>query len=103
MSKASKAILLLRRRRYFADDAISEVVLWRVPEPVPGSGHRLKYRLFYGYAGRRAVAYDNERGKGDHRHRNGREEPYVFVSLDKLLADFEADVAALRAEEGKNG
>jgi hypothetical protein len=52
---------------------------------------------------RGAVAYDNESGKGDHRHRNGREESFVFVSLDQLLADFEADVAALRAEEGKNG
>jgi hypothetical protein len=103
MAKAPKAILLLRRKRYYDDGAISEVVLWRVPEAVPGSGHWLKYRLFYGYPGRRAVAYDNERGKGDHRHRNGHQEPYLFMSLDKLLADFEADVAALRAEEGNNG
>ena len=67
------------------------------------SAHRLKYRLFYGYPGRRAVSYDNERGKGDHRHRDGVEEPYVFESLGKLLNDFEADVEALRAEEGKHG
>jgi hypothetical protein len=82
MSKAPKAVLLLRRKRYFDDDAISEVILWRVPESVPGSSHRLKYRLFNGYPGRGAVAYDNESGKGDHRHRNGREESFVFVSLD---------------------
>ena len=77
--------------------------LWQVPAPVPGSAHPFKYSLFYGYPGRRAVSYDNERGKGDHRHRDGQEAPYAFVSLDKLIADFEADVAALRAEEGKDG
>jgi hypothetical protein len=73
-----------------------------VPKPVPGSAHRFKYSLFYGYPGRRAVAYDNERGKGDHRHRDSVEEPYVFKSLDKLIADFEADVAALRAGKGND-
>jgi hypothetical protein len=73
------------------------VKLWLLP--VTGSAHRFKYSLFYGYPGRRAVAYDNERGKGDHRHLDAMETPYMFQSLDKLLADFEADVDALRAEE----
>jgi hypothetical protein len=77
------------------------VVLWRLPAPVPGSPHSFKYSLFYGYPGRRAVGYDNERGKGDHRHRDGVETPYAFQGLDRLLADFEADVAALRAAEGE--
>lgn len=95
----AKARLLLRRKRFHDDGAISEVKLWRVPSPVPGSAHPFKYSLFYGHPGRRAVGYDNERGKGDHRHRDGGEAPYAFVSLDKLVADFEADVAALRAEE----
>jgi Family of unknown function (DUF6516) len=99
----ARAILLLHRKRHYDDGAVSEVKLWLVPEPVPGSAHGFKYSLFYGYPGRRAVAYDNERGKGDHRHRDYREEPYRFESLDKLLADFEADVAALRAEGKTNG
>ena len=86
----------------YDDGAISEVVLWHLPEPVPGSVHRFKYRLFYGYRGRRTVCYDNERGKGDHRHRDGIEQPYPFETVDKLLADFEADVAALQAEEKQN-
>jgi hypothetical protein len=38
------------------------------------------------------VRYDNERGKGDHRHVNGTEEPYRFVSLSELLDDFQRDV-----------
>jgi len=94
-----KAVLLLHRKRIYNDGAISEVVLWQLPRPVLGSLHQFKYRLFYGTAGGRAVGYDNERGKGDHRHINGVEEPYRFVSLDTLLADFEADVAELRAKE----
>jgi hypothetical protein len=77
--------------------------LWLLPEAGPGSSHRLKYSLFYGYPGRRAVAYDNERGKGDHRHQDGMETAYGFESVDKLLADFEAGVAALRAKEGNDG
>lgn len=59
------------------------MVIWRVPSPVPPSAHRLKYSLFYGRPGVRAVGYDNERGKGDHRHFEG-------------AVDFWSDVRALR-------
>jgi hypothetical protein len=46
------------------------------------------------------LAYDDEAGKGDYRHRDGVETPYEFQGLDRLLADFEADLAAVPAEEG---
>jgi hypothetical protein len=98
-----KATLLLHRKRFFDDGAIAEVRLWLLSDPVPGSPHRFKYSLFYGFPGRRTVAYDNERGKGDHRHYDDVEAPYHFISLDQLLADFEADVAILRAGEGQDG
>ena len=42
--------------------------------------------------GQRVVGYDNERGKGDHKHLGEREEPYRFVSPTQLMADFMADV-----------
>jgi len=48
--------------------------------------------FYYGAAGVNRVRYDNERGKGDHRHLNEREEDYVFTTVDNLLADFERDV-----------
>ena len=51
-----------------------------------------EYRLYYGAAGVWRVRYDNERGKGDHRHPGEREEDYNFFSLERLLADFEHDV-----------
>ena len=40
------------------------------------------------------LRYDNEAGKGDHRHLGMREAPYTFVSVDRLLDDFLSDVAA---------
>jgi Family of unknown function (DUF6516) len=55
-----------------------------------------KYRLYYGRAGKRLVGYDNERGKGDHRHRRGREEPYCFTTVQQLMSDFLTDVAEER-------
>jgi hypothetical protein len=37
---------------------------------------QVNYSLFYGNPGRRVVGYDNERGKGDHRRRDGEEASY---------------------------
>ncbi|HKF60626.1 MAG TPA: DUF6516 family protein [Dongiaceae bacterium] len=91
-----KAELLHYQRLDYDDGAIVEMVLWRVPSPVPPSSHRLKYSLFYGRAGIREVGYDNERGKGDHRHYRGVEAAYVFSTVEKLMADFWSDVRALR-------
>ncbi len=72
---------------------IVEVVVWHLSEPLPGSSHIYKYRLFYGKAdGSCIVRYDNERGKGDHRHTGVREEEYLFTTLRKLIEDFEADI-----------
>jgi hypothetical protein len=38
------------------------------------------------------VLYDNHHPKSHHRHVEGIEEPYNFVNIDRLLADFQADV-----------
>ena len=91
-----KATLVIRERVVFDDAAILEIKVWRVPTPVVPSRHLLKYSLFYGRPGNRLVGYDNERGKGDHRHYESREETYEFSSIEKLLADFKLDVEALR-------
>jgi hypothetical protein len=95
----ARARLLFHSKRIFDDGAIMELKLWRVPRPVVGSRHDLKYSLFYGREGERLVGYDNEAGNGDHRHRAGVEEPYIFLSLDQLVANFRADVEALRGVE----
>jgi hypothetical protein len=93
-----RAKLLIRERIVFEDGALIEIRIWRVPQSVPPATHRLKYSLYYGQHGKRLVGYDNERGKGDHRHYGDREESYRFQSIERLLADFRADVEALRGE-----
>jgi hypothetical protein len=93
-----KAELLFHQRIDYDDGAIVEMLIWRVPSPVLPSTHGLKYSLFYGREGVRAVGYDNERGKGDHRHFKGIEMPYAFSSAEQLMADFWSDVRALRGD-----
>jgi hypothetical protein len=91
------AEIVIADKVVFDDGAIQEIVVWRVPAPVPPSSHSFKYRLFYGFTGRRLVGYDNERGKGDHRHVEDREEPYRFEGWETLIDDFLADVAQIRS------
>lgn len=75
---------------------IIEVVIWHLSEPLPGSPHPYKYRLFYGQSdGRCIVRYDNERGKVDHRHVADSEESYTFSTLRKLIEDFETDIEGM--------
>jgi hypothetical protein len=66
-----------------------EVVISLVPERVRGCEHDYKYRLALVHEGRCVLRYDNEAGKGDHRHIGDKEEPYAFTSIDQLLADFD--------------
>lgn len=90
------AELILDMKRGYEDGAIAQVRIWRLPQALPPSAHGLKYSLFYGYPGQRLVGYDNERGKGDHRHIEAREDPYQFVSVERLLDDFWTDVTQAR-------
>ena len=69
-----------------------QLVVWQVREPVPPSAHRFKYRLVYVVDGERVVGYDNERGKGDHKHIRGQEYTYLFRDIPSQLDDFWQDV-----------
>lgn len=94
-----KAELLFHQRIDYEDGAIVEMVLWKVLSPVPPSRHGLKYSLFYGWPGVREIGYDNERGKGDHRHFQGVEMAYKFSTVERLIADFWSDVRRLRGSQ----
>ena len=85
-------------RAEYPDGAIVEMTIWIVPAPVFGSQHTFKYSLFYGYPGKRVVGYDNESGKGDHRHLEECEESYPFSTVEALIADFLSDVRHARGE-----
>lgn len=88
-----RAQQLLRTRIVFSERAFAELVLWKVLTPVAGSVHDFKYRLAYVVDGVCVVRYDNEAGKGDHRHVGGKVSAYIFQTSEKLIADFEGDIA----------
>jgi len=90
-----KATLLKKERIRLSDDSFVEVSVWKTPEPVPGSSHCYKYSLAYIVHGICSLRYDNETGKGDHRHVGMEEKPYKFSSLERLVDDFWSDVAQL--------
>lgn len=94
-----KATLLVRNRTVYADDAFAEVVVWQVPQPLAGSAHGYKYRLALVVRGECVLRYDNETGKGDHRHAVSAQSKYRFGSLDKLFADFELDIESILNED----
>lgn len=89
------ARLIFRTRDAYAGGII-EIVIWSVPRPVPPSEHVFKYRLVFVRDGQRVVVYDNERGKGDHRHLGDTEKSYRFKNVPALLEDFMRDVEASR-------
>ena len=93
-----KAVELVRTRIAFSETAFAELVLWKVSEPVAGSTHEFKYRLAYVVDRVCVVRYDNEVGKGDHRHFSGKESAYTFKTADKLIADFQRDIARWNRE-----
>lgn len=90
------ALLITRFKNVHPDGSILELVVWKVPEPVPPTEHGYKYRAVYVVDGERVVGFDNERGKGDHCHLDGEERPYNFTTVEQLVEDFIAAVAARR-------
>ena len=93
-----KATELIRARIVYSETAFAELVLWRLPKPVPGSDHLFKYRLGHVADGICVIRYDNETGKGDHRHYGSKENAYHFTIPDQLIADFQLDIARWQHE-----
>jgi hypothetical protein len=93
MTTVSPAVLLLHERVVLAEDVFAEIRIWSVPAAVPGSPHDLKYSLALVAARKCVLRYDNEAGKGDHRHmEDGSEAVYAFRGADALIADFWMEV-----------
>lgn len=87
--------LLLDDRFALDERSFVQMKVWKLPQPVEGCTHSLKYRLAYVVDGECVLRYDNEPGKGDHRHAGASETPYEFQTLEALQTDFWKDVDAL--------
>lgn len=83
---------LVKTRNPIATNAFADIVVWRVPQPIAGSRHLFKYRLAFVVNGDCVLRYDNEAGKGDHRHLGNEETAYEFTTPAQLLADFHDDI-----------
>jgi hypothetical protein len=86
------AKLMLNERHIISEDSFAEMVMCSVTSPLSGSRHSYKYRLALVVKARCVLRYDNESGKGDHRHIGDEEFPYLFPSPKALLDDFWNDV-----------
>ena len=93
---------MIDERHVLAENAFVEIVVWRVPRSVRGSMHRFKYRLALVENGVCVLRYDNEAGKGDHRHFGSRETKYAFSTPRQLIADFESDIARWHSEDSNS-
>jgi hypothetical protein len=91
-----KAELLLKERLALSSRAFVEIVIWKVPKPVSGSRHEFRYRLAYVVNDVCVMRYDNEVGKGDHKHVRDAAAPYEFTDVETLQTDFWADVIGRR-------
>ena len=86
------AELLFDDRFVLSEGAFAQLKAWRVPAPVRGSSHRLRYSFAFVADDECVLRFDNEAGKGDHRHVDGIETPLEFNNLNGLLADFWKEV-----------
>lgn len=94
-----KAVLLLDERHVVAEDSFVELVVWQLPRSSRGSAHSFKYRLALVVSGECVLRYDNEAGKGDHRHVRNIERPYKFRGYQELVSDFWTEVETWIAEK----
>jgi hypothetical protein len=95
-----RAVVVIRERAEYADGSVREAVVWKLPRPSKDRPHGFKYRLHYEHQGGLVrIRYDNERGKGDHRHIGDKEEPYTFRGIEQLIRDFRADIKRIRSKK----
>ena len=59
---------MLNERHILSEFAFVEMVVWLLPSPISKSQHSDKYRLALVVEGDCVLRYDDEPGKGDHKH-----------------------------------
>ncbi|HHY9538421.1 TPA: toxin-antitoxin system TumE family protein [Escherichia coli] len=82
--------------RHLGESEYIRIKIWEVAPAVLGSRHNFKYSMAYVVDGVCVMCYDNERGKGDHKHIGAQEISTHFVSIEQLIADFLHDVESIR-------
>jgi len=90
------AVELMTSKIQIADNAFATIRILQVDPAILGSHHQYKYSMAYVVDGLCVMRYDNERGKGDHKHIGEQEYPTTFTTIENLIASFRADINMLR-------
>ena len=94
---------LIYRNKVITENRVTELVIWALPDKTRDRPHGIKYRLYHGdQKGQCIVRYDNELGKGDHKHIGEKETLYKFISVEQLMKDFISDITHLTIEGEEN-
>ena len=96
-----KVVRIFYDKAVLPDGAIVQMTIWQLPRSTQERHHGLKYSQFYGGPDGRIVGYDNESGKGDHKHIRDVETRYKFIDVETMVADFLTDVERIRNEHDK--
>jgi hypothetical protein len=89
-----KARLKFYKKEQFGEDGIIEMKVWELKKDA-------FYPLGYKYSfvlvkqKKRLLGYDNHERKGSHKHIGDAEYNYEFKSIQKLIEDFENEIAGL--------
>jgi hypothetical protein len=96
----ARATIVLRQKLLDVGGNIQELVIWELPATADTPAG-VKYRLAFVRRGeaKPVVLYDNHSPEGDHRHIKDIEEPYRFVDVSRLVADFLVDVRRIVEDE----
>lgn len=92
------ATLFKKFTRYLDENEFIQILIWEVEPNISGSAHHYKYSMAYIVSGICVMRYDNERGKGDHKHIGQQEISTHFKSIEQLFNDFLKDVEIIRNE-----
>jgi hypothetical protein len=82
---SNKSTLILDSKTILADGRLIQRKIWQLARPDASHKHGFKYSLYCGNSGVTIVRYDNESGKGDHKH-VGKAEVEICESLKRLLS-----------------
>ncbi len=87
--------LIFYEKRILSEKELIEMKIWRVTksEDFPD---KVKYSFVYIKNKERVLGYDNERGKGHHRHYKDKEIKIIFKNPETLLNQFKKEVEKLR-------
>jgi hypothetical protein len=97
MTGRRRAVLLQHDEVFDKEGWRMVVKIWKVAKS-QNSPEGIDYSLaLISPEGERVVGYDNHWPKGHHRHVLGQEGPYAYRGIDRLIADFKADVSKVRS------